>query len=168
MAPSTWAKTIFSPPFSFLSRDKSGTELQGTVGRLNADWLLRNICHSVTTLLNADWLSSRECHVKVEIFQLQRICRATNPGERACLCRAKVWRDKSKIDDVIVCVSGVHQRISLTRNRIGPVLFETTLGHGFRKVRLHLPDPPAPSRRSAQTHKAYAASPNNRLRVDGP
>ena len=42
------------------------------------------------------WLSSREIRVKVEIFQLERICRATNPRERACLCTAKVWRDKSK------------------------------------------------------------------------
>ena len=53
-------------------------------------------CHSVATLLNADWLSSREIRVKVEIFKLERICHATNPRERARLCRAKVWRDKSK------------------------------------------------------------------------
>jgi hypothetical protein len=48
-------------------------------------------------LLNADWLSSREIRVKVEIFQLERICGATNPRERARLCTAKVWRDKSKL-----------------------------------------------------------------------
>jgi hypothetical protein len=64
---------------------------------LNADWLLRYTCHSVATLLNADWLSSRDCRRKVEIFQLERICRATNPRERARLCRAKVWRNKSKL-----------------------------------------------------------------------
>jgi hypothetical protein len=51
----------------------------------------------VATLLNADWLSSREIRVKVEIFQLERICRATNPCERARLCKAKVRRDKSKL-----------------------------------------------------------------------
>ena len=54
-------------------------------------------CHTVATLLNADWLSSREIRVKVEIFQLERICRCTNPRERARLCTAKVWRDKSKL-----------------------------------------------------------------------
>ena len=54
-------------------------------------------CHSEATLLNADWLSSREIRVKVEIFQLERICRCTNPRERARLCTAKVWRDKSKL-----------------------------------------------------------------------
>ena len=50
----------------------------------------------MATVLNSDWLSSREIRVKVEIFQLERICRATNPRERARLCTAKVWRDKSK------------------------------------------------------------------------
>ena len=53
--------------------------------------------HAVPTLLNADWLSSREIRVKVEIFKLERICRGTNPRERARLCTAKVWRDKSKL-----------------------------------------------------------------------
>ena len=37
-----------------------------------------------------------EIRVKVEIFQLERICRPTNPRERARTCTAKVWRDKSK------------------------------------------------------------------------
>ena len=50
----------------------------------------------MATLLNADWLSSHEIRVKVEIFQLERICRATNHREGARLCTAKVWRDKSK------------------------------------------------------------------------
>ena len=45
-------------------------------------------CHSVATVLNSDWLSSREIRVKVEIFQLERICRGTNPCERARLCTA--------------------------------------------------------------------------------
>ena len=54
-------------------------------------------CHSVAKLLNTDWLSSREIRVKVEIFQLERICRGTNPRERARMCMAKVWRDKSKL-----------------------------------------------------------------------
>ena len=52
----------------------------------------------MATLLNADWLSSREIRIKVEIFQLERICRCTNPRERARLCTAKVWHDKSKLD----------------------------------------------------------------------
>ena len=51
----------------------------------------------MATLLNADWLSSREIRIKVDIFLLERICRATNPCERARLCTAKVWRDKSKL-----------------------------------------------------------------------
>ena len=51
----------------------------------------------MATLLNADWLSSREIRVKVQISYLERICRATNPRERARLCMAKVWRDKSKL-----------------------------------------------------------------------
>ena len=52
-------------------------------------------CHSEATLLNAYWLSSPEIRVKVEIFQLKRISHGTNPRERARLCTAKVWRDKS-------------------------------------------------------------------------
>ena len=38
----------------------------------------------------------REIRVKVEIFQLKRICRTTNPRERARLCTAEVWHDQSK------------------------------------------------------------------------
>jgi hypothetical protein len=48
----------------------------------------------VATLLNADWLSSREIRVKVEIFQLERICRGTNPRERA---RRKIFPDWAKL-----------------------------------------------------------------------
>jgi hypothetical protein len=48
-------------------------------------------------LLNADWLSSREIRVKAQIFELERIFHATNSRERARLCTAKVWRDKSKL-----------------------------------------------------------------------
>jgi hypothetical protein len=51
----------------------------------------------VATRLNADWLSSREIRVKVQIFELERIFRATNSRERARLYKAKVWRDKSKL-----------------------------------------------------------------------
>ena len=51
----------------------------------------------MATLLNADWLSSREIRVKVQTFELERIFRATNSRERARLCMAKVWRDKSKL-----------------------------------------------------------------------
>ena len=47
--------------------------------------------------VNADWLSSCEICVKVQIFELEGIFRATNSRERARLCTAKVWRDKSKI-----------------------------------------------------------------------
>ena len=53
--------------------------------------------------LNADWLSSRKTRVKVEIFQLERICRTTNPRERARLCTVKVCRDKSKHVAVFSC-----------------------------------------------------------------
>ena len=52
----------------------------------------------------------------------------------------------------------------LTRVRIGPDIFETTLRGGFRKVRFRAPDP---SGRSAETHKTYAVSPRKRLRVEG-
>ena len=57
---------------------------------------------------------------KFEIFQLERICRGTKPHERACLCRAKVWRNKSKL------VSGFLEQIirrSLCMGSCRPVAF---------------------------------------------
>ena len=53
-------------------------------------------------------------------------------------------------DDVIVCVSGVHTNPNTKPHRS---IF------GFRKVRFRAPDPPAPSGRSAQTHKTEEVSP---------
>ena len=82
---------------TFSSMPQSPRTALHWVWRLNADWLLRYTCHSVVTLLKADWLSSREICVKVEIFQLERICCATNPRERARLCTAKVWHDKLRL-----------------------------------------------------------------------
>ena len=81
-------------------------------------------CHSVATLLNADWLPSREIQVKVEIFQLKRVCRCTNPRERARLCTAKVWRDKSKL------VTGFLSR------RIRPIRVSTFTLYGISSPRL--------------------------------
>ena len=48
----------------------------------------------------------------------------------------------------------------LPQNRIGQFLFESTLEPGFRKVCFQAPDPPGPSKRSAQTDKTYVVSPS--------
>ena len=48
------------------------------------------------TLIGCHHASSREIRVKVQIFELEQIFRATNSRERAHLCTTKVWREKSK------------------------------------------------------------------------
>ena len=68
------------------------TALSLTVER----WLAVTLHMSLSGHAVERWLAVITRNSWVEIFQLERICRATDPRERARLCTAKVWRDKSK------------------------------------------------------------------------
>ena len=67
--------------------------------------ILDYACHSVATLLNADWLSSRKCHGKVEIFQLEQICRPIRVSTftlYGIVSPLRVWCERTLSPDILL------------------------------------------------------------------